>query len=71
MGLFVSCACGEVLIKSVNDTTKVRSKVLVFKDGHAFIVCKSCGAEVSAPISLDMPLLMKSKNPPLYIKPVR
>ena len=63
------CPCGEVLIKSTNSTTKVRSKILIFKDGQAYAICKGCGAELAAPLRLDeADLLAKSKNPRLFVK---
>lgn len=63
------CSCGEVLIKSTRGSTKLRSKILIFRDGEAIAVCKGCGAELPAPIKLDkVDLLLKSKNPRLFVK---
>lgn len=63
------CSCGEVLIKSTSAETKMRSKILIFRNGQAFAVCKGCGAERSVPIRLDRTeLLIKSRNPRLFVK---
>lgn len=63
------CRCGEVLIKSTSAATKVRSKILIFRDNQAFAVCKGCGAELPAPIRLDkIDLLAKSRNPRLFVR---
>jgi hypothetical protein len=65
------CHCGEVLIKSTSAATKVRSKILIFRDGEAFAICKGCGIELPAPIKLDKAdLLVKSRNPRLFVKKV-
>lgn len=62
------CNCGEVLVKATDGEIKLRSKILVFKDGRAVAVCKGCGAELVVPVSLDRDeLLLKSKNPRLFI----
>jgi hypothetical protein len=63
------CTCGEVLVKSHNETTKVRSRILIFKGDIAYAVCKGCGAEIPAPVKLDkVDLLVKSKNLKLFLK---
>ena len=63
------CQCGEVLIKSAGSATKLRSKIIIFRDGSAFAVCKGCGTELPAPVKLDkVDLLYKSKNPRLFVK---
>jgi hypothetical protein len=63
------CKCGEVLIKSVNGTTKLRSKIVLFKKNKAYAVCKSCAAEISIPLSLDKAELIKAhnRNPKLLV----
>lgn len=48
----MTCQCGEILIKSVDGTTKIRSKIMVFRGDRAFAVCKGCGAEQSIPVRL-------------------
>ena len=67
MRFVLTCRCGEVVVKSINDTTKVRSKVLVFKGQGAYVVCKGCGCEHEIPLQLDRSELRKSKNPKLFI----
>lgn len=66
------CTCGEVMVKSLNGTTKIRAKIFVFRDGKAYAVCKGCNREVSAPVKLDQPevssLLAKSRLPRLFLK---
>jgi hypothetical protein len=64
------CSCGEVLVKSQEDTIKLRSKILIFRDGKAFAVCKGCNKEYPVPVQIDQ-LLMKSlvdSRPHLFIK---
>ena len=53
----ISCTCGEVLVKSMDAETKVRAKVVVFRDGQSFAVCKGCNAEVKIPLQLDTSML--------------
>lgn len=63
------CNCGEVMVKSANGTTKIRAKIIVFRGDQAYAVCKGCGKELSAPISLNKDeILSKSKSPKLFIK---
>ena len=69
--VFLHCRCGEVIIKSLESDTKIRSKIVVFKNGAAYAVCKSCDAEVKVPLQLDNDMLKSMSNPksiPLYIK---
>lgn len=69
MSHLLFCSCGEVLVKSFNGTTKVRSKVVIFRDDNAYVVCKGCNAEIPIPISLNKIQLLKSinKNPKLLV----
>lgn len=79
MNHLINCSCGEVIVKSLGSDTKIRAKILVFKDDSAFAVCKSCDSEVKVPLQLDSGLLKsmasqeyESKNStryvPLYIR---
>lgn len=71
MNHLISCNCGEVIVKSLNTDTKVRAKVLVFKDDGAFAVCKACNAEVKIPLRIDTDMLKSmSEHRPvrLYIR---
>lgn len=77
MNQVISCSCGEVIVKSLDDDTKVRNvKIVVFRDGGAFGVCKSCNKEVSIPLRLDTELLKSmcvappraTSAPRLYIR---
>jgi ribosomal protein S27E len=62
------CSCGEVLVKSTSDGTKLRSKIIIFKAKGAVAICKGCGKELPIPISLNQEeLLSKSRNPKLFI----
>ena len=77
MNHLIHCVCGEVIIKSGADT-KVRSKILVFKEDGAYAVCKSCDNEVRVPLHLDSDLLKSMAHTdstksyvPLYIRNVR
>jgi len=49
----ITCKCGEVVVKSANGTTKIRNKMMVFKDGRCYAVCKGCGAEILVPVKLE------------------
>lgn len=69
MDHLLSCRCGEVLVKSMSDgTTKVRSKIIIFRGGEAFAVCKGCGAERLVPLQLVPDALEKgSRRPKLFV----
>ena len=51
----IACPCSEVIMKSENNTSKIRSKILILKDNGAYAICKSCGYEVKVPLKLDIP----------------
>lgn len=64
-------SCGDVVIKSSNDGTKIRSKVLVLNEQGAFAVCKGCGKDIQVPLKLDdvvMKSIAASENLKLYVK---
>lgn len=61
----IVCKCSEIIMKSVGGETKIRSKVLVFKSGGAYAVCKGCGTEVRVPVKADV---IQPVNPPLILK---
>jgi hypothetical protein len=63
----LACSCGEVLVKSANGTTKIRGKVLLFRDGKGYVVCKGCGAEQAVPVQLNNEGLPASKVPRLFV----
>jgi len=69
----VYCSCGEVIVKSSGVDTKVRSKIVVFKDNSAYAVCRGCDAEVRIPLQLDTELLKSMSSTvdrphiPLYL----
>ena len=64
----LSCRCGEVIVKSMNGTTKVRSKILIFRDGAAYAVCKGCGEERQVPVELSSDsIIQKGGRPQLFI----
>jgi ribosomal protein S27E len=71
----IHCSCGEVIVKSQGPDTKVRAKIVVFKDNAAFAVCKGCDSEVAIPLQLNEDLLKsmsaapeKSRHIPLYVR---
>ena len=71
MDHLLSCSCGEIVLKSVNGTTKIRNKIIVFRDsGGAVAICKGCGTEHKIPVLLDRAELIKSfaHRPRLYIR---
>ena len=68
----ITCTCGEILVKSFNGVTKVRSKVVVFKNGNGYAVCKGCGSEKRIPIALAEDFLDKDgKNIKLFISDLK
>jgi hypothetical protein len=65
----IACRCGEIVVKSLNGTTKVRSKILLFREGKAIAICKGCGAEMSVPLLIDEEsTLLKSRPTRLFIR---
>ena len=60
----IVCECSSVIVKSLDNQVKIRSKVIIIKGNQAFAVCRDCSAEVQIPISLDFRVI----NPPLIIK---
>ncbi len=73
MNHLISCKCGEVIVKSLDADTKIRAKIVVFRDAEAYAVCKSCNTEVKIPLRLDTDMLksMSQKEPSpvrLYIR---
>ena len=69
MNCVLTCSCGEILVKSINGTTKVRSKILKFNaNGMGLAVCKGCGQEREVPVRLDTgSLLMKAQPTKLFV----
>lgn len=74
MNHLVHCVCGEVIVKSSGIDTKVRAKIVVFKDNNAFAVCRGCDNEVKIPLQLDNDLLKsmaseeeRPRHVPLYL----
>lgn len=60
----IRCSCTELVLKSVDGESKIRSKILVIKDNEVYAVCKGCNKEVRVPLRLDE----EAANPPLFIK---
>jgi hypothetical protein len=79
MNHLINCSCGEVIVKALGSDTKIRAKILVFKDDAAFAVCKSCHAEVKVPLQINSELLKSMasnveesvRHVPLYIRNFR
>lgn len=65
-----ACSCGEVLVKSSTaGVTKVRNKILVFRDGNAYAVCPRCDKENPVPIKLNESEIAKAlEQPRLFLK---
>jgi len=63
----LACSCGEVLVKSTNGTTKVRGKILLFRDGQGYVVCKGCGEERAVPVRMDEAAATVPRAPRLYV----
>jgi len=63
-------ACGEIIVKSVDGTVKIRSKVLILTDDAATAVCKGCGTEIPIPLKFDdnmVKSVMQTKKLRLYV----
>jgi RNase P subunit RPR2 len=59
----VICKCTEVIVKSENGVSKIRSKITLIKaDGIVVAVCKSCGMENELPLKAASPA-----GPPLIL----
>lgn len=75
MNHVLHCTCGEVIVKSLAEDTKIRAKVLVIKGGASYAVCKNCDREVKVPLQLDTDMLKslsneRPKHVPLFIRNV-
>jgi RNase P subunit RPR2 len=63
--------CGDLVLKSDGQQTKVRNRVMLVKGGLVYAVCRSCGDDVGVPLTLDESVvksLPQVKNPKLFIK---
>lgn len=58
------CSCSEIVLKSVDGESKIRSKILVIKGDSVYAICKGCNKEVKVPLQIDKDVV----NPPLFIK---
>ena len=57
------CArCGEVVIKSMGSSTKIRAKVLIIRDDQAFAICKGCDSEIPLPLAMDETMVKSLVN---------
>jgi len=69
MDHLLTCKCGEVVVKSANGTTKIRNKMMVFKGGQSYAVCKGCGAEIPVPVKLeDAEISGIGRQPRLFLR---
>jgi len=69
MNHLIHCTCGEVIVKSTGSDTKVRAKIVVFKDNNAYAVCRGCDHEVKIPLQIDSVMLKSmSSHVPLYVR---
>lgn len=70
MDYLLTCPCGEIILKSVNGTTKIRNKIVVFAGDSAVAVCKGCNTEHKIPVRLDRVEMIKSlsSQPRLYLR---
>ncbi len=63
--------CGEVIIKSIGDSTKIRAKILVVKSDQTYAICKGCDSEIPVPLRMDETMfksLAKSAALRLYVR---
>ena len=65
--LFTCPNCSEVMLKSHGAESKMRNKVLIFREDKAYAVCKGCGVEVQVPLKIDLTNLPNKSSPDLYI----
>lgn len=68
----VCVKCGELLIKNMGDSIKIRSKVLVFSSTNECVaVCRGCKTEINLPLKVDLDVVKSMSNKSqlrLYIK---
>lgn len=69
----LSCTkCDATVIKSVNGELKIRSKVIVVRNGQTHAICKGCDSELRIPLVVDEGLFKSLANqkeePRLYLK---
>ena len=57
----ITCKCSEIIMKSDGQESKIRSKILIIRNGDVLAVCKGCGTEV------NVPLQTASSGPPLIL----
>lgn len=58
------CKCSELIIKSADDSSKIRSKIIIIKGGGVYAVCKQCATEVEIPLEISK----SAANIPIIIK---
>lgn len=69
MDHLLTCKCGEVVVKSANGTTKIRNKMMVFKGGQSYAVCKGCGTEIAVPVTLEATEISENgRQPRLFLR---
>lgn len=68
MDNLLTCNCGEILVKSMDGTTKLRGKIFLFRGDQGYVVCKGCGAEREVPATLSQDQMqMLSRSPKLFV----
>lgn len=60
----IKCSCSEIVLKSLDEESKIRSKIVVIKGDSVYAICKGCNAEVQLPLKVSE----EKANPPLFIK---
>ena len=60
--------CDEVIVKSNESSTKIRSKVIIIRDGSTFAVCKGCGTDLELPVTLEIKKPINKSVNRLYVK---
>ena len=64
----LTCGCGEVLIKVGDGVTKVRNKMIVFKNNKCYAVCRGCGKEIDIPMTLNNAAITEeNRRPKLFL----
>lgn len=60
----IVCRCSEIILKSTDGETKIRSRVVLVRGGNVYAVCKGCNAEVKVPLLVAT----QDHGPPLIVR---
>ena len=60
--------CDEVIVKSTASSTKIRSKVVIIRDGKTYAVCKGCNSDLELPVTMTLNPNIHKAVSRLYVK---